>query len=70
MPCEGKKMYPNETVIILEKSDRFGGRVGSVNFYGVPISIGAGIGRYEKDILLKKLLKRMQKKIQKSRTII
>ena len=55
-----KKIYPNETFIILEQSNRIGGRVGSVNFYGVPISIGAGIGRYEKDILLKKLLKELK----------
>ena len=36
-----KKIYPNETFIILEQNDRIGGRVGNVNFYDVPISIGA-----------------------------
>ena len=55
-----KKMYPNETFIILEKNDKIGGRVGSFNFHGVPVSIGAGIGRFEKDVLLKQLLKELK----------
>ena len=41
---------------IYEKSDRYGGRIGEINFCGTMIPIGAGIGRAKKDKLLKKLL--------------
>lgn len=43
-------------ITILEQSDRIGGRVGQIDFHGVNIVYGAGIGRYNKDVLLKKLL--------------
>lgn len=43
-------------ILLLEQSDRIGGRIGQVNFHGVDVVYGAGIGRYDKDILLKKLL--------------
>jgi cation diffusion facilitator CzcD-associated flavoprotein CzcO len=60
-----KKKYPKETYIILEKNDRIGGRNGNFDFYGVPVNIGAGIGRYEKDVLLKQLLSELKIKYNK-----
>ena len=50
---------PNQNFIILEKNNYIGGRMGKVNFYNTPIVFGAGIGRFKKDILLKKLLKKL-----------
>jgi NAD(P)-binding Rossmann-like domain len=54
-----KKHHPESKLLILEKGSKFeiGGRMGSKPFYGSQLSIGAGIGRDQKDILLKKLLK-------------
>ena len=49
--------YQTSKITILEKSNRIGGRIGQYNFHGVDVVYGAGIGRYNKDILLKKLLK-------------
>jgi hypothetical protein len=51
--------FPNQNFLILEKNDYIGGRMGKVNFYNTPIVFGAGIGRFKKDILLKKLLKKL-----------
>ena len=51
------KTNPRCKILLLEKNEKIGGRMGSEQFYGTEIEIGAGIGRFEKDVLLKKLLK-------------
>jgi len=51
------KQKPEYNILLLEKNDIVGGRMGNEIFYGTEIEIGAGIGRFEKDVLLKKLLK-------------
>jgi len=53
-----KKRNPKCNLLLLEKAD-IGGRMGSSPFYGTQLAIGAGIGRDNKDILLKKLLKEL-----------
>jgi hypothetical protein len=52
------KYNPQKKIIILEKNSKkyIGGRAGNYNFYGTSVVIGAGIGRFKKDKLLKKLL--------------
>jgi len=47
----------NENILIIEKNSYIGGRAQNINFHGSQIPIGAGIGRYKKDKLLKALLK-------------
>lgn len=54
------KMNPRCKILLLEKNEKIGGRMGSEQFYGTEIEIGAGIGRFEKDVLLKKLLKEFE----------
>ena len=54
-----KKMDPSKKILLLEASDRLGGRAGNVNFHGEPVAIGAGIGRKNKDRLLLLLLKEL-----------
>ena len=53
-----KKMSPETTFLILEKYQKkwIGGRTSNELFYGTEIVTGAGIGRKQKDKLLKKLL--------------
>jgi len=52
-----RKTSPNLKVLILEKNQKhIGGRMGSELFYGSNVSIGAGVGRLEKDKLLMDLL--------------
>ena len=48
----------NNSFLILEKTtaEEKGGRMGSRPFHGVPVAIGAGVGRKRKDKLLAKLL--------------
>lgn len=53
---EKLKVGTNKT-LVLEASNRVGGRMGQDMFYNTPVSIGAGIGRKSKDKLLQKLLK-------------
>lgn len=43
-------------IAVLESSSRFGGRVGTSIFAGVPVASGAGIGRVGKDSLLERLV--------------
>jgi hypothetical protein len=45
-------------ILVLEASNKVGGRMGQDMFYNTPVSIGAGIGRKSKDKLLQKLLKK------------
>lgn len=54
-----KKMDPSKKILLLEASDRLGGRAGNVNFHGEPVAIGAGIGRKNKDKLLLSILKEL-----------
>jgi hypothetical protein len=53
-----KKMSPDTSVLILEKYKKkwIGGRTSNELFYGTEIVTGAGIGRKQKDKLLRKLL--------------
>jgi len=53
-----KKRDPSVRFLILEK-ERVGGRMGSVLFQGVPVAIGAGVGRKKKDKLLQELLREL-----------
>ena len=46
----------NKTILVLEKSNRYGGRLGTSKFRGVNVVCGAGIGRKDKDKLLMSLL--------------
>jgi hypothetical protein len=54
-----QKSSPESKIILLERSPRrdLGGRAGTHMFHGVPLAIGAGIGRAKKDHLLQKLMK-------------
>jgi len=54
-----KKKYPKINLCILEKDGRIGGRMGSDDFHGVSVPMGAGIGRKKKDVLLIQLLKEL-----------
>ena len=53
------KKYPNSNILILEKNDYIGGRVGSNSFHNHEVSIGAGWGRKDKDHLLINLIKEL-----------
>jgi hypothetical protein len=53
-----KKQFPKINLCILEKEERIGGRMGSEEFHGVSIPMGAGVGR-KKDVLLIQLLKEL-----------
>lgn len=47
---------PLTKLIVIEKEKNLGGRAKNDLFYGVPIVTGAGIGRFDKDKLLHKLI--------------
>jgi hypothetical protein len=55
------KMSPKTNVLLLEcnSKEHLGGRASNVNFYGVTVVTGAGIGRKNKDKLLAQLLRDM-----------
>lgn len=55
-----KKNHPHTSFIILEKMNRIGGRIEWDTIDGVEIPVGAGIGRYRKDKLLKGLLEELK----------
>ena len=55
-----RKHRPEWRVLVLEKNASVGGRMGTYSFQGVPVPIGAGIGRQKKDKRLQKLLAEMQ----------
>jgi protoporphyrinogen oxidase len=56
-----KKMSPNTSFLILEsnKKSYIGGRVGNEIFYGVPVVVGAGVGRKKSDYLLLQLFREL-----------
>jgi len=49
----------NKDFVIIEKDDRYGGRVYMENFLDKQVPLGAGIGRFEKDKLLYNLCKEL-----------
>jgi len=51
-----KKLHPNNKILVLEKQAKVGGRAISKTFCGVRVQLGAGVGRYEKDMELLNLL--------------
>lgn len=51
-----KQTNPDLKFIIMEKTNYIGGRVKTMPFAGQRVVKGAGIGRYEKDVLMKPLL--------------
>lgn len=51
--------YPTARVLVLEKNNRFGGRIYTENFCGTEILLGAGILRKDKDIYWLKLLQEL-----------
>ena len=57
-----KKKVPGANILIVEKKQKkwIGGRTSTVNFHGVDISTGAGVGRKEKDELLISLLRELK----------
>lgn len=54
-----KEKYPNSSCIILEKENRFGGRLKNSKLNGVDIMEGAGIGRKNKDKRLLSLVEEL-----------
>jgi len=52
------QMNPKASVLVLEKNGKqgIGGRAGNRPFYGSDVAIGAGIGRKDKDVVLRQLL--------------
>jgi hypothetical protein len=55
-----KKKDPHHKIAIFESEKHIGGRMGTENFHGSQIAIGAGVGRKRKDKLLQKLLQELQ----------
>jgi len=49
------QLYPNDHILLVEASDKLGGRMETVSFEEIDIPLGSGIGR-ERDFLLRKLL--------------
>lgn len=62
------KKQPTLRIVILERNDRLGGRAHSVQFHGVEIPEGAGVGRFRKDKLLRNLLVELDIPIRKFRS--
>jgi hypothetical protein len=55
-----KKHKRQISILLLEKEPHLGGRAGTEIFHTVPISIGAGVGRKDKDLLLVDLLRELK----------
>jgi hypothetical protein len=60
----------NREFIILEKEDRYGGRVQVGDFFNKQVVLGAGIGRFEKDKILYNLCEELNVPTQKYKTNI
>jgi len=60
------KKYPGSTFIILEKSQRIGGRMLVHRFHGIDVTMGAGVCRADKDKTFISLLKEMKIELHKS----
>ena len=65
-----KKMDPSKKIIIFEKDKIIGGRMNVYNFYGIPVNIGAGAGRKNKDYLLIHLLNELNVKYSSGEKVI
>lgn len=63
------KYLQGKSFKILEKSDYIGGRLKTSIFHKHSVVCGAGVGRWYKDILLKKLLKDLNIPFKKSKSI-
>jgi hypothetical protein len=59
------KKMKDKNFIILEKNNYIGGRVRMDMFHNYLVNCGAGVGRFNKDILLKKLLQELKIPIKK-----
>lgn len=57
-----QKINPTKKILILESCEKkfIGGRLGNINFHGVTIATGAGIGRKKKDVLLLGLMDELE----------
>lgn len=55
---------PNASILLLEMSNRLGGRAGNTKFRGARVVCGAGVGRQEKDALLLALAKKLELETQ------
>jgi hypothetical protein len=60
----------NKDFVIIEKDNRYGGRVYVENFLDKQVPLGAGIGRFEKDVLLYELCKELDVPTKKNITKI
>lgn len=56
---------PSGRLIVLEKEGRVGGRAHNVPFEGIQVPKGAGVGRYRKDTLLRRLMQDLDIPIKK-----
>lgn len=65
-----RKMSPETHVLLLESSSRehLGGRASNILFHGTSVVTGAGIGRKNKDTLLKQLMQEMNLPIREFTT--
>lgn len=53
------KEMPHLRFVVLEKGAHAGGRVATTHFYGAEVPLGAGVGRFDKDRLLKQLMREL-----------
>ena len=60
----------NKDFIIIEKEDRYGGRVYVDKFIDKEVPLGAGIGRFKKDKLLYSLCEELNVPVNKYKTEI
>lgn len=58
------KLSPSVSVVLLEKQNHYGGRAFNEKFSGMDVPTGAGVGRFNKDKLLIKLMKSLGLPIQ------
>lgn len=59
-----KLLKTKKSFLILEKSNRYGGRAYNEKFSGMRVPTGAGVGRFEKDKLLIRLMKSLDLPIE------
>lgn len=59
-----KKNDKSQNILLLEQSDRIGGRIGTEYFNDTEVVIAAGVGRFDKDKYLKQLMTELEIPIQ------
>ncbi len=66
-----KKKIPNANILVVEQKQKqwLGGRMGTVDFHGIGVTSGAGVGRKEKDKLLIQLLRDLHIKYGEGKTV-